>query len=90
MTVLFPSGTQCPVIGSACVLSAVSLQDAMKTLVHLVWCICVSCDKSRCPASILVWLCLPAHQLCSLMFFSGVIRNTYFHFLITSEVGIYL
>lgn len=35
MTVLFHSGTRCPVIGSECVLSAVSLQDVLKTLVRL-------------------------------------------------------
>lgn len=35
MTILFHSGTLCPVIGSECVLSAVSLQDVMKTFVRL-------------------------------------------------------
>lgn len=46
MTVLSHSGTLCPVIGSECILSAVSLQDVMKTLVRLAWCIRMSCDGS--------------------------------------------
>ena len=52
MTVLFHSGTLCPVIGSECVLSAVSLQDVMKTLVCVAWRVGFSSDESYCAAVI--------------------------------------
>lgn len=96
MTVLFHFGTLSPVIGSGCVLSAVSLQYVMKTLVHLAQCICMSCDESYYTAMILIcaslvmFLCIFMYASSGFMFFYDVIRNMYFHFLIITEVGLYL